>query len=225
MKLKIFVNQFILIAGLSLLQSCQFVTAQSDQELNFIPIKEWGTLGKAPKGLLEQFKLDNQEYLQHWVGDPKRFLVQTYRKLGQKTVFIIDPRSECLQIGCADDRSIYFQYYAPFCGGEVTHCKVMFYVEDNKKFHSVSSANFVPQGDGDEFLFALSEQQQNGLPLCWEVKGYPVFSEEQISLPVLKQDERYVSRYCYNGQKYKLNKIYTERWSWVIQLRESYQKK
>lgn len=225
MQLKKFLARFILLTGLTLtLQSCQFVKAQSGNVLTFTPlkpVKEWNHLGKdVPKELLEKFKSDHKDLLDSWMGEPGRFPVYIQKTFGGQTLFFINPRVECPEWGCPKESEIYFQYYAPFCNSREHFCLITFYVKQNAGFHSVFADHFSYQGNGDRNIFAFSEQQQNGLPSCFEVKGFSLSSKYDNKLPPKPEGDRYVSRYCYNGQKYELDKIYTEQWDWLIEEHE-----
>jgi len=90
------------------------------------------------------------------------------------------------------------------------------YVQQNGRYSHVFAGFFGYQGDGEGKILRISEQITDGLPLCFEVKGISLDSENMEKLPPIKEKERYISRYCYNGQNYTLSNIYTERWDWLI---------
>jgi hypothetical protein len=204
------------------LQSCAPSGARADGSLSFVPVRDWGYLGRdAPKGLLARFKTDNESDLENTPTDPRRLRVHARRTSGEKTIYAIDPISDCPAWGCPKNYNDYLQLYSTFCGARQNFCRMMLYVEERGKFREVFDAPFRFQPDGDNgSKIAFSEQEVDGLPLCFEVKGYSNFSDVGNLLLPKGETDRYVSRYCYNGQKYELDKIYTEPWNWLIELRE-----
>jgi hypothetical protein len=204
------------------LQSCVLSGARADGQLSFVPVRDWGYLGRdAPKGLLDRFKTDNRSELENAQTDPRRLRVHGRRTSGGKTVYAIDPLSDCPEWGCSESYSDYLQLNATFCRARQDFCRIMVYAEEKGKFRSVFDVPFRFQSDGENgSKIAFSDREMDGLPICIEIKGYSTSSDINKLLPHKGEMDRYVSRYCYNGQQYELDKIYTEPWNWLIELRE-----
>jgi hypothetical protein len=213
--------------GLALLVGACRVNARPDRDsLTFQEVNSWGHLGKdAPAGLLQLFKRDNEHILRTWAGDPRRFLTYSYQKSGGEPLYVINPRIECPEWGCPEDSEIYYDNYAPFCYPRKRYCLLTVYTRQNGKYRNVFGGFFGYQGDGEGKILRISEQISDGLPLCFEVKGISLDSENMEKLPPIKEKERYISRYCYNGRDYTLSNIYTERWDWLSRETESERRK
>jgi hypothetical protein len=196
----VFKNIFIFSLLGFLLQSCQsidIVIAQSDGELNFEIHKNWDYAVKVtPPGMIEQVRKENID--SDWIGDPRRFPVLKIQNFAQKTPFyLISPTIECPERGC--DMS----YNLPLCGGS-GGCTYLGYIEKNGVYKKVFDKLFWLQGSDNP---NVSKQLKEGLPACLELPGYD-FEARERGLPQQKEDQRFVSRYCYNGKNYVLNRLY-----------------
>lgn len=187
-------------------QSCQIinvVTAQGEGELSFIAIKDtWEYAAKlAPPGLVEQVVKENID--PDWIGDPKRFQIIKIDQFGLKSLYFIDPYIPCPQEGCKNQEL--WNSYHPLCGA-TGGCSYFLYIQENGQYRKLFGQLFWRQGEKDNFL-KISRQVKDGLPTCLELIGFD--GEVKLNgLPSHRDDQRFVSRYCYDGREYVLDRLY-----------------
>lgn len=191
-----------LVGTLILLQSCQAidtVTAQGEGELTFESRADWDYAARnTPPGMIQQVRQENIS--SDWIGDPKRFWVIKVQNLGlgQKPFYFIYPGIGCPDTGCND-------YHQPLCGSG--GCTYLAYIEENGQYRRVFNQLFQAEGSFEEF-FKVSRQLKDGLPACIELAGYDARSRYEGKLPQRGENQQFVSRYCYDGNEYVLNRLY-----------------
>jgi hypothetical protein len=190
-------------------QGCQLVTAKGEEELNFEVKNNWEYAAEvAPPNLMEQVLKDNLDPKSNWVGDPKRFQVIKINYLGQKSpLYLIDPK---IYYECPKDKGCnldLLRLYYPFCGA-TGGCSYFAYIEENGTYRPVFQ-QLIWRLSANDF-FKVSRQLYQGFPACFELTGYDSNTKLQ-GLPRIKEDQVFVSRYCYNGSQYILDKLYPKR--------------
>lgn len=197
-----FFKYITFISLISALPACQYidtVVAQTEGQLTFEAKNNWNYAAKiAPTNFLEFFR--EKEIHSDWLGDPRRFQMMKINKVGQKyPMYLLDPSVDCPETGCRRD-------HRPFCG--TGGCSYFIYIEEEQgKYRKVFEKLFRAEGALDNF-FKVSRQMKDGLPACIELNGidYDTYSKKPTNRDV--EREMFVSRYCYNGRQYLLNRLY-----------------
>ncbi len=184
------------------IQSCQVidvVIAQSQTELQFETKNDVKYAAEVlPDEVIQQITDENLDPEYGWLGDPRRFKVTKIQQLGQsKPFYYIIPKVECFKTSC--DRF----YHFPLCGGS-GRCTYLGYIEENGKYRRVFKQLFLMQGS--ELPRVSLQISSEGVPACFELPGYDWDSREK-GLPSLSEGQIFMSRYCYNGTEYTLNKL------------------
>ena len=192
------VNLFLVILGLQSCQVIDVVTAQS-QPMKFRIVGEEKYAAEfLPDEAISQIKREIFDPNSEWIGDPRRFSVRKIQQMGQtQPLYYITPMIECPETGCN------MFYHLPLCGA-TGGCTYVGYIEEKGKYRQVFNKLFWLQGKGTP---RVSEPNFEGVPACFEIPGYDFESREK-GLPELSEQEIFMSRYCYNGQEYILNKLY-----------------
>lgn len=197
-------QSFVFLLTLPTLASCQLiavVVAQSEGELFFEAKNNWDYAAKVlPPHLIEQSRKENLD--PSWIGDPKQFRALKVKSLGQKSsLYFIEPAIYCPEEGCPTQEL--FDLYHPACnksGG----CSYWVYVEENGTYRKVFDQQIWRQSTKD--FLKVSIKLEQGVPACFELTGVDGDSRSQ-NLRDIPNNQVFVSRYCYNGNQYVLQKL------------------
>lgn len=182
------------------------VFASGEGEFSFeVQKKKWDYAARVmPLELISQVRQENLD--ERWSGDPKRFQAVKVRQFGQKLpLYFIDPYIPCPEGGCPT-RELYDQYH-PACNVSGGCAKLVYLEQENGKYRRVFKEQFYQQATVEEGFLKVSPQLEGGYPACFEMTGFDLDMKLQ-GLSDLRDDQVFVSRYCYNGTDYVFQNLY-----------------